>query len=120
MTNTPIWGEDSAAISLPTLNGDVAADVCVVGLGGSGLACVGESLRLGASVVGIDAVGISAGAAGRTGGFLMGGVAMFPHVAADRFGRERSSSIYRATLDELERIAEETPGAVRRTGSLRI
>lgn len=120
MTNTPIWGEDSAGISLPALDGDVAADVCVVGLGGSGLACVSESLRLGANVVGIDAVGISAGAAGRNGGFLMGGMAMFHHVAVERFGRERATAIYRATLDELERIIEETPAAVRRTGSLRI
>jgi glycine/D-amino acid oxidase-like deaminating enzyme len=120
MTNTPIWGEDSAGISLPALEGDIGADVCVVGLGGSGLACVSELLRLGASVVGIDAVGISAGAAGRNGGFLMGGMAMFHHLAIERFGRERAAAIYRATLDQLERVAEETPEAVRRTGSLRI
>ena len=120
MTNTPIWGQDSAEISLPALDRDLTADVCVVGLGGSGLACVSELLRLGASVVGIDAVGVSAGAAGRNGGFLMGGMAMFHHVAVERFGRERARAIYRATLDELERVAGETPSAVRRTGSLRI
>ncbi len=120
MTNTPIWGEDAAAVTLPALESHVTADVCVVGLGGSGLACVSELLRLGASVVGVDAVGIAGAAAGRNGGFLMGGVAMFHHVAVERFGRERASAIYRATLDELERICAETPQAVRRTGSLRI
>ena len=120
MSNTPIWGDEAPGISLPVLGGDVSADVCVVGLGGAGLACVSELLGLGASVVGVDAVGIAAGAAGRNGGFLMGGMSVFHHVAVERFGRERATAIYRATLDELERIAGETPAVVRRTGSLRI
>ncbi len=120
MTNTPVWGEEAPTVLLPVLQGDISADVCVVGLGGTGLACVSESLRLGASVVGVDAAGIAAGAAGRNGGFLMGGVAMFHHVAVERLGRERASAVYRATLDELEHICAETPEAVRRTGSLRI
>jgi gamma-glutamylputrescine oxidase len=120
MANTPIWGEETLGPSLPMLTGDVAADVCVVGLGGSGLACITELLRLGASVVGIDAVGICAGAAGRNGGFLMGGMSVFHHVAVERFGRERAAAIYRATLDERDRIIAETPDAVRQTGSLRI
>ena len=50
----------------------------------------------------------------------MGGMSVFHHVAVERFGRERATAIYRATLDELERIAGETPAVVRRTGSLRI
>jgi gamma-glutamylputrescine oxidase len=120
MTNAPIWGEEAAAPSLPMLRESVSADVCVVGLGGSGLACVGEALRLGPSVVGVDAVGICAGAAGRNGGFLMGGTSMFHHDAVERFGRDRAAAIYRATLAELDQIAGETPAAVRRTGSLRI
>ena len=120
MLNTPIWGEDRERLSLPMLEGDAAADVCVIGLGGAGLACVTELVRRGSSVVGIDAVDVAAGAAGRNGGFLMGGMAMFHHDAVERFGRSRAAAIYRATLDELERIAAETPDAVRRTGSLRI
>jgi glycine/D-amino acid oxidase-like deaminating enzyme len=120
MINAPIWGEGVPAPPLPLLEGDVSADVCVVGLGGAGLACIGELLRGGVSVVGIDAVGIAGGAAGRNGGFLMGGMSLFHHVAVERLGRERASAIYRATLDELERIVIETPEAVRRTGSLRI
>src|SRR5689334_25199194 len=120
MPNTPIWGEGRERLSLPVLDGDANADVCVVGLGGAGLSCVGELVRLGLSVVAIDAVDVAAGAAGRNGGFLVGGMAMFHHDAVERFGRARAATIYRATLDELERIAAETPNAVRRTGSLRI
>lgn len=120
MTNTPIWGAEVEPLALPRLDADVAADVCVVGLGGSGLSCINELLRRGASVVGIDAVGVAAGAAGRNGGFLMSGTSMFHHDAVEKLGRERAVAIYRATLDELDRIARETPEAVRQTGCLRI
>ena len=120
MENAPIWSAEAPAIALPMLSGDISADVCVVGLGGTGLACIVELLSLGASVVGVDAIGIAAGAAGRNGGFLMGGMSLFHHDAVERFGRERAAAIYRATLDEIERVVAETPAGVRRTGSLRI
>ena len=52
---TPVWGDPAGPANPAPLAGDVAADVCVVGLGGSGLAAVGAALEAGASVVGIDA-----------------------------------------------------------------
>lgn len=117
--NTPVW-DDAPWAPFPPLAEDVSADVCVIGLGGSGLSCVGELLRLGASVVGIDAGPIAGGAAGRNGGFLLAGTYHFYHDAVEALGREWASSLYRLTLDEVDRIAAETPDAVRRTGSLRV
>ncbi|HET6229836.1 MAG TPA: FAD-dependent oxidoreductase [Longimicrobiaceae bacterium] len=117
--NVPVW-DDAPWTPLPRLEGDVTADVCVVGLGGSGLSAAGELLGVGASVVGIDAGMVGGGAAGRNGGFLLAGIAAFHHDAARELGRERAARIYRLTIDELERIAAETPDAVRRTGSLRV
>jgi glycine/D-amino acid oxidase-like deaminating enzyme len=117
--NTPVW-DDGAWRGLPRLDGGVSADVCVVGLGGSGLACVGELLRRGVSVVGIDAGAVAGGAAGRNGGFLLAGTYDFYHDAVERHGRHRACRIYRLTMDEVHRIAAETPEAVRITGSLRI
>jgi gamma-glutamylputrescine oxidase len=117
--NVPVW-DDGAGVALPRLEGTVEADVCVVGLGGSGLACVGELLALGQRVVALDAVTIGAGAAGRNGGFLLAGTARFHHDAAAVLGKERAREAYRATVDEIARIADETPDAVRRVGSLRI
>ena len=118
--NTPVW-DDHAWTHLPHLRGEVEADVCVVGLGGSGLTGVGELLRRGARVVGIDAGPVAAGAAaGRNGGFLLAGAYDFYHDAVERHGRERARRIYRLTIDEIRRIAAETPEAVRLTGSLRI
>lgn len=98
----------------------MSADLCVVGLGGSGLTCVREAVRLGARVVGVDAGEIGGGAAGRNGGFLLAGLAPFYHDAVSRFGRHRARSMYQATLEEIERIATEMPAIVNRTGSLRI
>ena len=119
MSNTPVWAEADRA-PLPELRGAVAADACVVGLGGSGLACIRELVAAGRDVVGIDARGIAAGAAGRNGGFLLGGLAMFHHDATVRLGPSAAVAIYEQTLDQIERMAVESPDAVRRTGSLRL
>src|SRR5881394_186962 len=119
MTNAPVWGEGET-LSLPTLDRDVDADVCVVGLGGSGLACVRELLAEGRRVVGIDAAEVAGGAAGRNGGFLLGGLAMFHHDAVTRLGRAAAVSIYEQTLNQIDRMVAETPGAIRRVGTLRI
>ena len=119
MSELPVW-DDGAWAGFPELPGDVETDVCVIGLGGSGLACVLELLALGRRVVGVDAGAIGGGAAGRNGGFLLAGLPAFYHRAADSLGRERAQAIYRRTMTELDRMTEETPQAIRRSGSLRI
>jgi glycine/D-amino acid oxidase-like deaminating enzyme len=115
----PVW-EVGPVPDLPRLEGDVAVDVCVVGLGGSGLVCAGELVRLGARVAGVEAGRVGGGAAGRNGGFLLAGLAHFYHDAVSRHGRERARALYRLTLEELDRLEGETPALVSRTGSLRI
>jgi glycine/D-amino acid oxidase-like deaminating enzyme len=115
----PLWDVGSGPAQ-PALEGDREADVCVVGLGGSGLTCVRELRRLGARVVGLDAGLVASGAAGRNGGFLLAGVSRFYHEAVARFGHARALALYRLTLQELDRIDAEMPGLVARTGSLRI
>lgn len=117
--NTPVW-DDAPWEALPRLDGDTTADVCVVGLGGSGLAAVMELLERGASVVGIDAGMVAGGAAGRNGGFLLAGTYDFYHDAVRKLGREWASSVYRLTMKQVRRMALETPDAVRIAGSLRI
>jgi len=93
----------------------------VVGLGGSGLAAVEELVDRGLSVVGVDAGRVAAGAAGRNGGFLLGGGAPFLHDAIARWGAEPALSLYRATLAELDRLADALgPRVIRRVGSIRL
>lgn len=117
--NEPIW-RTPEELRLPELTETVESDVCVIGLGGSGLTCIGELLERGKRVVGVDAVSVAAGAAGSNGGFLLGGLAMFHHDAVERLGAPIATTIYEQTLKQIDRIARETPDAVRRTGSLRI
>ncbi len=115
----PLWDDGSWA-PLPDLTGPLSADVCVVGLGGSGLAAVDELLSRGVSVVGVDAGSVGGGAAGRNGGFLLAGLAAPHHDVVAQLGRARAAELYALTLAELDRICAATPAAVRRVGSLRI
>lgn len=95
-------------------------DVCVVGLGGSGLAAIGALVEQGLQVVGVDAGRVAAGAAGRNGGFLLGGPATFLHSSLTTWGTS-SVDLYRATLLELDRLAELLgPEVIARTGSIRL
>src|SRR5690348_6571094 len=105
---------------LPPLDGDVSADACVVGLGGSGLAAVEELVGRGLSVVGVDAGRVAAGAAGRNGGFLLGGPDAYLHSAIDAWGEDAAVWLYRATLRELDHLAEVLPDVVTRVGSIRL
>ena len=71
--NEPVW-EEGGWEPLPSVENDLDADACVIGLGGSGLACVHALLDQGMSVVGVDAGPVAGGAAGRNGGFLLAGL----------------------------------------------
>lgn len=95
------------------------ADVVVVGLGASGLAACVRAASRGASVVGLDAVGVAGGAAGANGGFLLAGLARFHHDAVAALGRERARAAYAWTRELLDRTLDGEPSA-RRTGSLRL
>jgi gamma-glutamylputrescine oxidase len=115
------WDEDVSWPGLPPLPGDRTADACVVGLGASGLAAIEEFAARGLSVVGVDAGRVAAGAAGRNGGFLLGGPAPYLHDAITRWGAEPALTLYRATLRELDRLAGTLgPELIERVGSIRL
>lgn len=120
MFDGPVWRNGDGVIVQPPLAGQTRADVCVVGLGGSGLAAVREAVRLGRSVIGIDAGEVACAAAGRNGGLLLAGTADFHHDASASVGRERAAAIYRLTLAELDAAEAALPGIVRRQGGLRV
>jgi gamma-glutamylputrescine oxidase len=117
------WDDDdvvAAWTGLPSLAGDVAADACVIGLGGSGLAAIESVLDRGLSVVAVDAGRVAAGAAGRNGGFLLGGPDAYLHSAIAAWGEDAAVWLYRATLRELEHLAMLVPDVVKRVGSIRL
>jgi gamma-glutamylputrescine oxidase len=105
----------------PALDSDITADACVVGLGGTGLAAAADLRARGLSVVGLDAGRIAAGAAGRNGGFLLGGGAPELTWAATHWGADVALDLYRRTLDELDQLIEQLgPQVIRRVGSIRL
>lgn len=105
----------------PALDTDRTADACVVGLGASGLAAVEELANRGLSVIGLDAGRVASGAAGRNGGFLLGGPAAFLHDAIARWGEADAVALYGQTLAEVGRLVDTLgPDIVRRTGSIRL
>lgn len=117
-SGTPAW-DDGAAPMFPALTGHIEADACVVGLGGSGLAAIDELLSLGGSVVGVDAGVVAGAAAGRNGGLLRAGIALFHHEARARLG-DRASRLYEATRAERDGLARRLSSLVRRSGYVRL
>ncbi len=118
--NAPAWWDGISTDVRPTLTHHIGADVCVVGLGGSGLAAVRAARALGARVVGVDAGRIAGAAAGRNGGLLLGGLAPFHHDVVDRWGTEQAGTLYRHTLAMLQELAQEFEDETWWHGSLRI
>jgi gamma-glutamylputrescine oxidase len=116
--NTPVWALDAPA--LPALTGDAQCDVCVIGLGASGLTAARLAAESGRSVIAIDAATVARGAAGRNGGLLLAGLADFHHDAVRLLGRDDAVRWYRRTLDALEVQFARYPGCTTRTGSLRL
>lgn len=118
------WDADPVVAATPVrpgLQDDVTADVCVIGLGGSGLAAVGAALDRGLSVVGLDAGRVAAGAAGRNGGILAPGPAIGAAAGARRWGQAALRELYRATAAEIDHLAALLgPDVIRRTGGLRL
>jgi gamma-glutamylputrescine oxidase len=115
------WDADLSWSGLPPLPGDRVADACVVGLGASGLAAIEDLAARGLSVIGVDAGRVASGAAGRNGGFLLGGAAPYLHDAIARWGAEPALALYRATLGELDRLAATLgPALISRVGSIRL
>jgi glycine/D-amino acid oxidase-like deaminating enzyme len=74
--HAPSWYAASVnrTLAFPALEGEIAADVCIVGGGYTGLNCAIELARRGYAVVLLEARLIGWGASGRNGGQLIRGV----------------------------------------------
>lgn len=116
----PLWDSYIQRPSFGVLSGNVKADVCVVGLGGSGLSAALHAAELGYKVIGIDAKFIGAEAAGRNGGFLLNGFAKFYHETKEQLGEEENKRVYKSTIKEMQWLKDRASNCVRQTGVLRI
>lgn len=119
-TSDVAWWQHINTPTRAALTHDAHTDVCVVGLGGSGIAAVRTARALGARVIGVDAQRIAGAAAGRNGGLLLGGMAPFHHDAVRMWGVTAATALYAATLDELLRMQHDSSEHTWWNGSLRI
>lgn len=88
---------DGVSRSYPPLDGDVTADVAVVGAGVAGVATAYFLASAGAKVVVLEARGVAEAASGRNAGFLLAGVAENFVAAAHRYGEQRALRIWHFT-----------------------
>jgi glycine/D-amino acid oxidase-like deaminating enzyme len=116
--NDVMWN-DEGWIACESLQRSIACDVCVVGLGGSGLAAIELLAAHGVDVIGIDAGMIGGGAAGSNGGFILAGIAAFHHDAVAALGASTATALYQETIEEIAYLAHHEP-LFRQVGSLRI
>ena len=88
---------DGVSRSYPPLDGDVTADVAVVGAGIAGVATAYFLATAGAKVIVLEARGVAEAASGRNAGFLLAGVAENFIAAAHRYGEQNALRIWRFT-----------------------
>ena len=86
----------------PKLQGDIEADVCVVGGGFAGLSAAIELADRGYSVVVLEANHIGFGASGRNGGQIIAGLACEQNVIENALGFEAAKQVWGMTLEALE------------------
>jgi gamma-glutamylputrescine oxidase len=122
--------QDEAEIAprYSALEGQVHADVVVIGGGITGTACALWLARDERRVILLERQTVAHGASGRNGGFLVAGTVETYDRAIALYGHERARRLYafslannvmvRALIDELE--ARRWPTGYRHTGSLRL
>jgi glycine/D-amino acid oxidase-like deaminating enzyme len=115
-----VWDVEVTRPEFPEVSGQLDCDVCVIGLGGSGLTATLAAAQQGLNVIAIDADRLAAGAGGRNGGLLLAGIADFYHNAKEMVGHDRARKMYQATLDEMDLMQATVPDAVTRGGALRL
>ncbi len=89
-----LWAATAApAIETTPLEGEVRAQVCVVGGGYTGLSAALHLAEAGAEVVLLEAAEPGWGASGRNGGQVIAGLKWDPDEIEARFGRERGARL---------------------------
>lgn len=85
--------------SRPSLQGEIEADVCIIGAGFTGISAGLELAERGFSVVVLEAVRIGFGASGRNGGQIVNGYSRDLSVIEQRYGAERARALGAMSLE---------------------
>jgi gamma-glutamylputrescine oxidase len=88
----------------PALEGDIDAEVCIVGGGLAGVTAALTLARAGKAVVLIEAERIGWGASGRNGGFVSPGYSTGADAIAARVGRTNAEALHRLSIEGVDFI----------------
>ncbi|WP_261842720.1 NAD(P)/FAD-dependent oxidoreductase [Aliamphritea ceti] len=88
----------------PVLQGDMTADICIVGGGMTGLSAALELSLQGFSVVLLEAEKMAWGASGRAGGQLIVGYGATPQAMEQHMGRDDAREAFRISVEALQLV----------------
>ncbi|UZF92162.1 NAD(P)/FAD-dependent oxidoreductase [Bosea sp. NBC_00550] len=88
--------------SYPPADGQIKADICIVGGGLAGLTAALELARAGRSIVLLEAERVAWGASGRNGGFVSAGYATSLSAIERQAGRQQAEELYRLTIEGVD------------------
>lgn len=99
--HAPSWYAASANDKTirPTLEGDVEADVCIIGAGFSGISAGLTLAERGYSVIVLEGSRIGFGASGRNGGQIVNGYSRDLKTIASRYGEEKAVKLGAMSLE---------------------
>ena len=83
----------------PTLEGDIHADVCIIGAGFTGISAALELCERGFSVIVLEGTRIGFGASGRNGGQIVNGYSRDLETIARRYGHEKAVKLGQMSLE---------------------
>jgi gamma-glutamylputrescine oxidase len=83
----------------PSLEGDLEADICVIGAGFTGLSAAIELAERGYSVIVLEAMRIGFGASGRNGGQIVNGYSRNLETIAGRYGNDKAAHLGAMSLE---------------------
>ena len=83
----------------PTLEGDLHADVCIIGAGFTGISAALELCERGFSVIVLEGTRIGFGASGRNGGQIVNGYSRDLETIARRYGHEKAVKLGQMSLE---------------------
>ncbi|WP_020654588.1 FAD-dependent oxidoreductase [Massilia niastensis] len=108
-SSTSVWMDTASVPAFPPLQGDVEAQVCVIGAGIAGLTTAYLLSKEGRTVVLIDALGIGAGETGRTTAHMFPPDEWYAFID-ERFGATHARLVadsYARAIDRVESIVRE-------------
>ena len=83
----------------PELEGEKAADVCIIGAGFTGISAALELAERGYAVVVLESVRVGFGASGRNGGQIVNGYSRDLATIAQRYGAEKAAKLAAMSLE---------------------